>query len=36
MELLGQDSELITYEALLLMSVFLLSPVRDEEIKIIL
>jgi hypothetical protein len=36
MELLGQDSELITYEALLLLSIFLLTPARDEEIKMIL
>ena len=36
MELLGQDSELITYESLLLMSIFLLAPVKDEEIKTIL
>ena len=36
MELLGQDSELITYEALLLLSVFLGSSVRDEDVKIIL
>jgi hypothetical protein len=36
MELIGQDSEMITYEALLLLSVFLVNPVRDDEIKIIL
>jgi len=36
MELLGQESEIITYEALLLLSVFLEAPAKNEEIRIIL
>ena len=36
MELLGQDAARISYEALLLLSIFLGSSVRDEDIKNIL